>query len=514
MKNNDLNIFNIDENGVLVGLCSIVNIPEGVKNIAADFHNGCLCGYDFLTEVNIPSSCESIPGEFVLRCGNLTAINVAKENQHFVSEGGVLYTTDKKRLVRYPAGKACDVFYLPSDVEEIGSYAFADAKNISGIYIGSSCRSIGDMAFVNTTFYAPSDSFDGRIFYDKHLGIRKYYVSPSVVEIADQIFEGSNDECGMVFEDIIVGGEVGSAIWEHCNRCNIKFLEVMEEDAAMFLSSPIEKLMEVYDKKKDDPFSFEFTEEGFGGRFTGDRIELFALNPEGSDVTVCSINAKLPENRYSKVKTLIIGDGISGFNNDAFWNFYDLESVYFGADVSDINVGAFYGDREITTLAVDERNQHYRCIDGVIFSRDLKTLVMYPSGRQDAYYEIPSHVEIVGEKCMLGASLKCIKFGSNVKRISSMACYDTRSQQRFYVDEAVSEFGDKFIFGVTGKFGSMCICMYDFVVGGKAGSPIEKYCMESGCDGITFEVVPDEQLDEWLTPPPEPKYSEEELLPF
>ena len=102
---------------------------------------------------------------------------------------------------------------------------------------------------------------------------------------------------------------------------------------------------------------------------------------------------------------------------------------------------------------------------------------------------------------MLCASLRCIKFGSNVKKICSMACYNTYRQHHFYVDAAVSEFEDDFIFGVTGKLNVMCTCTWKLVVGGKAGSPIEKYCRETGRDGITFEVVEDDQLKEWLTPP-------------
>jgi hypothetical protein len=47
----------------------------------------------------------------------------------------------------------------------------------------------------------------------------------------------------------------------------------------------------------------------------------------------------------------------------------------------------------------------------------------------------------------------------------------------------------------------MCTCTWKLVVGGKVGSPIEKYCRETGRDGITFEVVEDDQLKEWLTPP-------------
>ncbi len=505
MKNNETDIFDIDENGVLNGLLGVLNIPEGVTRIAHEPFYGNTAEYGFITEVNIPASCEAIECGVIRSFNNALRFSVSSTNRHFVSENGVLYTVDKKKLIKYPAGMTCDVFRVPEAVEEVGEYAFSEAKNVSGVYIGKNCRSIRENAFCGTTYTVMGKNESGAITKDscEYLGIRKYYISPSVCDLAQEIFEGDWSEDGVFYENVIVGGEIGSAIWEYCNKCDIKFLEVKEEDAEEFLATPFEKLLSLHRAASDFPILFEFAEEGFGGRLTGETLELFVLDKSRKDVTVCKLDAKLPRNRYGKIKNLIIGDGICSFVKDAFWSYYDLESVTFGADVSDIKAAAFYDDYRISTLAVDEKNRHYKCIDGVIFSSDLKTLVLYPSGREDAYYEIPSHVEIVGEQCMLCSALKCIKFGSNVKKIGSMACYNTYKQHHFYVDPAVSDFEDNFIFGVTGKLGVMCICTWKLVVGGKAGSPIEKYCKETGNDGITFEVVEDDRLDEWLTPPPE-----------
>ncbi len=502
MKNNGLNIFNIDENGALFGLCETLNIPEGVTWL----HAYSLYDYSFITEVNVPASCEIIEGSFIEKCNNVLVFNVVKENQHFISEGGVVYTADKKKLVRYPAGKACEIFRVPDEVEQIGDYAFADAKNVSGILIGKNCRSIRENAFVNTTAY--SYSSDG-YHIEKYLGVRKYYISPAVEDVASQIFEGGYEEDGVFYAPIIVGGEVGSVIWEHCNKCNISFLEVREEDAEAFLATPYEELVERHKTESERSISFEFTDAGFGGRLEGDTLELFALDLTNKDVTVCRLDAKLPQSRYEKIKKLIIGDGIRAIERDAFWDYYELESIYFGRDVSDINAGAFYGDYRIKELIIDERNEHYKCIDGTIFSSDLKTLALYPSGKEELYYEIPSHVEIVGPNSMMGSNLKCIKFGSNVKKICKEACYNTFGQHHFYVDPSVTEFGDDFIFGVTGKLNVMCTCMWCLVVGGKAGSPIEKYCRETGRQGITFEVVEDDKLDEWLTPPSDDRQNDD-----
>jgi hypothetical protein len=498
MKENSGNIFNIDENGVIFGLCDTLTIPEGVISL----ERACLNDYDFLSEVNIPASCESIKDGFMERCDNVRAFHVAEGNQHFTCEDGVLYTADKSKLIRYPAARACEVFSVPNEVEIIEGYAFAGAKSLSGVLIGKKCRSIKENAFVNTTYCTYKKADGGGITgIDKHLGIRKYYISPAVQDIGDSIFEGGWEEDGLFYDDILVGGAVGSAIWEHCNKCNIPFLEVSEDDAEAFLATPYEKLLERHKKESESPISFEFTDEGFGGRIEGDTLELFALDPKGEAVAVCKLDLKLPKNRYENIKKLVIGDGICTIDKNAFWDFYSLESIYFGKDLTDIKAAAFYNDYKITELALDARNQHYKCIDGIIFSSDLKTLVLYPSGKEDAYYEIPPHVEIVGPNSMMCSKLKCIKFGSNVKKICEEACYNTLGQHHFYVAPSVTEFGDDFIFGVTGRFDVMCVCMRNLVVGGKAGSPIEKYCKETGRDGISFEVVEDDKLDEWLAPP-------------
>ena len=508
MKNNEKSIFNIDENGVLTGLCDVLTIPEGVTKLASNSRFGEITECDFIREVILPASCEEVDGNFIRNYTGVVRFSVSSENKKLMSENGVLYTIDKKKLIRYPSRMACDVFRVPDEVEEVGECAFIHANHVSGVYVGKHCRSIRQRAFHNTTDSVLEKNEHGAITEDscKYLGIRKYYISPSVQVLAQDIFESDWCEDGVFYENIIVGGEIGSAIWEYCNKCDIKFLEVKEEEAEAFLATPFEELQALHKATSDNPIFFEFTEEGFGGKIAEGTLELFALDESRRDITICNLDAKLPRTRYEKVKKLIIGDGICSFAKEAFWNYSALESVSFGADVTELLARAFYNDFQISTLTVDERNEHYKCIDGVIFSSDLKTLVMYPSGREDAYYEIPSHVETVGEQCMLGSRLECIKFGSNVKKICSMACYDTYRQHHFYVDGAVSEFEDDYIFGVTGKLNVMCTCTWKLVVGGKAGSPIERYCRETGRDGITFEVVEDEQLDAWLTPVPKPEF--------
>ena len=63
-------IFNIDENGVLTGLRSTLNVPEGVTKIDGKFHVLYAC--QFLTKITLPSTCTYITPDFIHACHNKT----------------------------------------------------------------------------------------------------------------------------------------------------------------------------------------------------------------------------------------------------------------------------------------------------------------------------------------------------------------------------------------------------------------------------------------------------------
>ena len=223
-------IFTIDENGILTGLNSTVTVPEGVTKIDGKFH--VLHDCQFITRVNIPSTCTEITEKFIEYCHSITEFNVADENPEYISADGVLYTKDKKSLIRYPSGKKAEIYRVEADTEVIESLAFEGAVDTGGVFIGHGCHTVKRGAFYGT---------DGFVNYDpltenreEHLGIKKYYIAPTVVNIEGDIFSSHYCEDGDYYSDVIVGGEIGSVIWEHCNKRGIKFAEVKAEDADAF----------------------------------------------------------------------------------------------------------------------------------------------------------------------------------------------------------------------------------------------------------------------------------------
>lgn len=77
----------------------------------------------------------------------LVKIFVSYENPVFSSDSGVLFSKDKKQLVRYPLGAKETSYTVPSSVEVIGDYAFQNCKNLRTIQLHDGIISIGTSAF-------------------------------------------------------------------------------------------------------------------------------------------------------------------------------------------------------------------------------------------------------------------------------------------------------------------------------------------------------------------------------
>ena len=115
---------------------------------------------------------------------------------------GVIYSADKKVLIKYPEENQEKTFYIPDFVEEIGSDCFIDSSTVEYIFIGNNVKKIGARAF---GFY--------------NLNIKKIFIPDSAVELVDEIFGKGVDDGGDFYFIDIVGGKKGSAIEKY--RCQL-----------------------------------------------------------------------------------------------------------------------------------------------------------------------------------------------------------------------------------------------------------------------------------------------------
>ena len=171
------------------GLTSI-KIPYGVTRIGERVFSYC----DSLRNIEIPSSVTIIGANAFNYCSGLTNINVAKDNQIYTSENGVLYNKDKTELIRVPdamSGK----FVVPSGVTSIYYYAFSECSGLTHIEIPSSVTSISGYAFCEcsglTSIDIPSSvTYIGHYAFLGCSGLTSIKIPSSVTSIGKNAFLG------------------------------------------------------------------------------------------------------------------------------------------------------------------------------------------------------------------------------------------------------------------------------------------------------------------------------------
>jgi len=73
-----------------------------------------------------------------------------------------------------------------------------------------------------------------------------------------------------------------------------------------------------------------------------------------------------------------------------------LTSIFIPDSVTSYGLNPFLLSSSITSINVGENNVNYKSIDGVIYSKNGKTLLDYPRAKPDTSFEIPSGVETLG----------------------------------------------------------------------------------------------------------------------
>lgn len=197
-------------------------------------------------------------------------------------------------------------------------------------------------------------------------------------------------------------------------------------------------------------FNYEFIGDGaveITG-YSGDATDVVIPNEiDGYKVTGIGMAAFYFGNG-SKIKSVIIPEGIVSIGSQAFENCRALEKVTLPEtleliehsafkdcsslrnitipkNVNSIGTDAFYGCSVMTEINVDENNEIYYDIDGVLFTSgysDFMALVYYPDGKHEKSYQIPEGTAMIYNYSFGGCkSLQEIYIPNSVISVSAEA---------------------------------------------------------------------------------------------
>ena len=196
-----------------------VTIPDNVINIGEYAFEGATN----LTSVTIGSGVANIGALAFVSCGNLTEFKVSNGNESYLSQNGVLFSKDGKKLISYPGGKTENYYTVPNGVETIDAFAFMYCTKLTEVTTGDSVTSVGLKAFYGCENLANVNLSDGITTIKSEAFSHCYNLIniniPKTLRYIDQeIFSSCKNLTSIVIPDSVT--EIRSGAFSGCSSLN------------------------------------------------------------------------------------------------------------------------------------------------------------------------------------------------------------------------------------------------------------------------------------------------------
>ena len=394
-----------------IGTNPIVVIPDTlngypVTEIAAnafyDNHN--------LASVSIPGSVTSIGDNPFVDCSSLTNFAVSDANPLYSSSGVALFDKARTTLLAFAAGGSGS-YTIPGTVSNIGSSAFVQCYYLTNVVIPDSVISIGTGAFVNSGLVRLSlgngvASLGDMAFYDC-VSLTSVAVPNSVTSIGTEAF----DSC-LNLTNVVIGTgvtNIGSFAFAYCMNLHQAYFQ---GDAPTVDGGPVSLdgtvfygETQLYSGGTGTAYVAPGT-TGWGSTFGGWPVALWST--PATDFTFVTNNGAITIEDYIGTNGLVI---IPNYINRypvasiadfaCNWN-HKLTGVILGDNVTNLGWMAFSYCDSLTSFSANSANPAFAGAGGVLFNKNMTTLVLYPAGLAGNYI-IPDTVTNIG----VGAFATC-----------------------------------------------------------------------------------------------------------
>ena len=142
-------------------------------------------------------------------------------------------------------------------------------------------------------------------------------------------------------------------------------------------------------------------------------------------------------------KKFVIPSRVTSIGFRAFSACSNLQEISIPPSVTSIGDGAFSGCSNLQEIKVVESNKIYKAIDGVLYTKDLKTIICYPKGKEDVKFVIPSSVTSIGDSAFRGCrNLQEINIPTSVISIGNEAFSWCQNLCKIILPSSVTSIGN------------------------------------------------------------------------
>ncbi|MCD8206402.1 MAG: leucine-rich repeat protein [Bacteroidales bacterium] len=364
-----------------------------------------------LTEVTLPARYSEFNYRSFYGASALVNISIGAGGV-FSSDGGILLSADGSTIVYYPMARKGEVVIselTSGTISKIGDYAFANNTNITRVVIPASVTEIGVGAFQACTKLAEV-VFEGNVnsarlairsnaFYGCSL-ITSVSLPANLTTLEANAF-GNCTRLSSVYFDSFPGATTGD----------------LDFAANAFGSDSYVYTIE---------FGANVPEFDFGSVFGSSRLETIII-AEGntayySDTEAGSIIYNAEKTTLMYIPTAVSGevevlDSVTNLAANVFVDRVNITKISFGPALNTVPYGVFEGCTYLTAIVVDQDNENYSSVDGVLY--ELKdgvpvTLVYCPIANAETTLSVPVTVTYVMDRAFYGnTSVVSVSFVAN-----------------------------------------------------------------------------------------------------
>lgn len=358
-------------------------LPNTLEKIGVKSFSGCRQ----LTRVKIPSNVNEIGEEVFRDCDSLTHIELSNKLSAIGSRAfayckvlnDISLPKNLKNIKRetFVGCESLENIEIPYGVEEIELNAFANCKSLTNITIPVSVKKIGNGAFqgctsLKTVSYGGTESQWNSLeinYTNNSLKKSKViYTSDKVAISKDLSSNTKTNEATKNTQNSIKNNNVVNVN----NLC--EYLSKLKAPASIKVIGDISDWM------------------------YGDLVD-----------TECDYKFSLDVTELKGLKTL-----------DILLAHENLTEIKLPASLSEVETSSLYTYcKNLEKFEIVTDNKNFMTVDGVLYSKDGKTLVAYPSGRKDKQFSVPNTVTKIESWALANRFLNSVAIPASVTNIDS-----------------------------------------------------------------------------------------------
>ena len=441
-------------------------ILQGVTSIGKGAFSNCTS----LTSITIPNSVTSIGGYAFEFCSSLTSITIP----------------NSVTSIGWYAFYCCTYLTnitIPNSVTSIGDSAFKDCRSLTSITIPNSVTSIGDSAFkdcrslISITIPNSVTSIGGYAF-EFCSSLTSITIPNSVTSIGDSAFKDCTSLTSITIPNSVTS--IGNDVFNGC--ISLTSINVDSNNEKYMSDNGV-----LYTKDKKILIKYPGKKEGTEYLILQgvESIEDYAFYRCTSltNITIPNSVTSIGQEVFSdcrRLTNITIPNSVTSIGSNAFGYCRSLTNIVIPSSVTSIGDHAFYDCESLTSINVDSNNEKYMSDNGVLYTKDKKTLIKYPSKKDGTKYIIMQGVASIGDYAFeYCRSLTSITIPNSVTSIGKHAFEDCRSLTNITIPNNVTSIGD-YAFNKCDSLSVLC----------KSNSYAEQYAKENNIKYVIDDSVP------------------------